>query len=44
MTTTQMAERLGVTKRTILRDIEALKEKGLITRIGSEKTGYWELK
>lgn len=44
MTTTQMAERLGVTKRTILRDIEALKGKGLITRIGSEKTGYWELK
>lgn len=44
MTTTQMAERLGVTKRTILRDIEALKEKGLIIRVGSEKTGYWELK
>ena len=44
MTTTQMAEKLGVTKRTILRDIEALKEKGLIIRVGSEKTGYWELK
>lgn len=44
ITTTQMAERLGVTKRTILRDIEALKGKGLITRIGSEKTGYWEIK
>jgi biotin operon repressor len=44
MTTTQMAERLGVTKRTILRDIEALKAKGLIIRVGSEKTGYWELK
>lgn len=44
MTTTQMAERLGVTKRTILRDIEALKKKGLIIRVGSEKTGYWELK
>ena len=44
MTTTQMAERLGVTKRTILRDIESLKKKGLISRVGSEKTGYWELK
>lgn len=44
MTTTQMAERLGVTKRTILRDIEALKKKGLIIRVGSEKTGCWELK
>ena len=33
MTTTQMAERLGVTKRTILRDIESLKEcsKNLLT-------------
>ncbi len=44
ISTTQMAEKLGVTKRTILRDIEALKGKGLITRIGSEKTGYWEIK
>lgn len=44
MTTTQMAERLGVTKRTILRGIESLKKKGLISRVGSEKTGYWELK
>ena len=44
MTTTQMAERLGVTKRTILRDIESLKKKGFISRVGSEKTGYWELK
>lgn len=44
MTTTQMAERLGVTNRTILRDIESLKKKGLISRVGSEKTGYWELK
>lgn len=44
ITTTQMAERLGVTKRTILRDIEALKKKGLIIRVGSEKAGYWELK
>jgi len=38
-----MAERLGVTKRTILRDIDALKEKGLIIRVGSEMTGYWEI-
>ena len=44
MTTTQMAERFGVTKRTILRDIKALKAKELIIRVGSEKTGYLELK
>ena len=44
ISTLQMAERLGVTKRTILRDIETLKAKGIITRIGSEKTGHWEVK
>ncbi len=44
VSTIQMAEKLGVTKRTILRDIEALKAKQIITRIGSEKTGHWEVK
>ncbi len=44
VSTIQMAEKLGVTKRTILRDIEALKAKQIITRIGSGKTGHWEVK
>lgn len=38
-----MAETLHVTKRTILRDINILKAKNIIARIGSEKTGHWEV-
>lgn len=36
-----MAIKLGVTSRTIKRDLKILQESGLIRRIGSDKTGYW---
>lgn len=39
----RMAEILKVSKRTILRDLDILKEKEKIRRIGSEKSGYWEI-
>ncbi len=42
-TTSQLAEAFNVTKRTIIRDIEKLKQKKIITRIGDEKTGYWKV-
>jgi len=38
-----MAEILSVSKRTILRDIEKLKQAGKISREGSERTGYWKI-
>jgi predicted HTH transcriptional regulator len=38
-----MAKKLGVTRRTIARDIEELKSKGFIERIGSDKTGHWQI-
>ena len=38
-----MAETLHVAKCTILRDINILKAKNIIARIGSEKTGHWEV-
>ncbi|MBQ4276738.1 MAG: DeoR family transcriptional regulator [Bacteroidaceae bacterium] len=41
--TIQMAETLHVAKCTILRDINILKAKNIIARIGSEKTGHWEV-
>lgn len=37
----QIAVALKISKRTVLRNISILKEKGLIKRIGMEKTGYW---
>ena len=43
ISTTEMAEILDVTKRTILRDIEKLKEQNKVKRIGSDKGGHWEV-
>jgi len=43
ITTEEIAERYKVTKRTILRDLALLKEKNMIKRIGTSKTGHWEV-
>ena len=37
----EIAQELKITIRTVERNISILKEKGLIERIGSCKTGYW---
>lgn len=39
-----LSESLGVTTRTIERDMSTLKKKGIIERTGSDKGGYWEIK
>jgi ATP-dependent DNA helicase RecG len=39
----QLAEKLSVTKRTIIRDVETMREKGTIKREGGAKTGYWKI-
>ena len=41
--TEEMAISLNVTKRTILRDIEKLKQQNIIIYKGSAKRGYWEV-
>ena len=38
-----LAEKLGVSRKTIERDMTVLQEKGLVQRSGSNKTGHWEL-
>ena len=43
ITTTQLANQLNISKRTILRDIEKLKQQNKIKRTGDERTGYWEI-
>lgn len=40
----ELSEYLGVSKRTIQRDLNKLKENGKLERIGSEKGGYWKIK
>ena len=39
----QLAEKLNVTRRTIIRNIEKLKQKSKIQRVGSDRGGYWEI-
>jgi ATP-dependent DNA helicase RecG len=43
MTTSELAEKFNVSRRTIARDIENLKRKHKLKRIGSDKSGYWEV-
>lgn len=43
VTTEQIAKVLNVSKRTIIRDVDKLKDKGQIEYIGSAKGGYWKV-
>jgi predicted HTH transcriptional regulator len=38
-----MAERIGKDIRTIARAIKRLQESGRLKRVGSDKTGHWEI-
>lgn len=38
-----IAKKVGVSLRTIMRDIEKLKQIGLIERVGSDKGGHWRV-
>ncbi|GHV67526.1 hypothetical protein FACS1894199_13190 [Bacteroidia bacterium] len=39
----ELAQKLSKPVRTIENNIKQLKEKEIITRIGSKKTGFWKL-
>jgi len=41
ITAKEMADRIGVTERTVRNTMVTLIEKGLVERIGSKKTGRW---
>lgn len=43
MTARELAEVLSVERRTIERRIRALREKGVLRRVGEDKTGHWEV-
>ena len=40
----KLAENVGITARSIERNISILKDKGLLERVGSDRTGYWNVK
>ena len=44
ITVTEIANKLNVNEKTIKRDITALKEKNILEREGSKKSGVWVLK
>ncbi len=43
ITTEKMAHALSVTRQTVHRKIYALREKGLLKRVGPDKGGHWEI-
>ena len=38
-----IASKMGVTEKTVYKWIKSLKSKGVIERIGSDRTGYWKI-
>jgi predicted HTH transcriptional regulator len=43
ITSQKIAHTLGVTDRTIKRALKALRDAEVIRRVGSDKTGHWEI-
>jgi predicted HTH transcriptional regulator len=43
ITISKLSSILGVTDKTIKRDISKLKDENKIKRVGSLKSGYWEI-
>jgi len=44
ITLDELSQKLKKSRRTITRLIKKLQEDQIISRIGSDKTGYWEVK
>ena len=43
VTLAELAESLGVARRTVERNVKVLQEKGLLTRVGPTKNGVWRV-
>ena len=39
----ELAQKIGVSKKTIFQKIKSLKEKNIIVRIDSDLKGYWQI-
>ena len=39
----EIAEKLKISRRTVIRNMNELQEKGIIKRIGADKNGHWEI-
>ena len=43
LNTKTLAERLGLSRKTIQRELDWLQKHGAIRRVGAKKNGYWEV-
>lgn len=43
ISTQEMADYIGIDRRNIARQIKKLQDTGIISRIGPDKGGYWEI-
>ena len=43
VTTQEMADTLGIIRRTVTKHIKNLREQGVIKRVGPDKGGHWEV-
>jgi predicted HTH transcriptional regulator len=43
ITTKEISEKLSVSLSTVKRKLNALKQSGVLERIGSDKAGYWRI-
>lgn len=43
VTTQEMADSIGIIRRTIAKHIKSLQDKRIIKRIGPDKGGHWEV-
>ena len=43
ITAEQIAEIIGVSKPTVERELKSMKQNNIIKRVGSPKTGNWEI-
>ena len=43
VTQNELAEKIGVSVRSIIRNMKKLQEAGLVRRVGADKNGYWKV-
>ena len=43
ISTSRMAEVIGIDRRNIARNIKKLQDQGIIRRVGPDKGGFWEI-
>ena len=43
ITQEKLAEIIGISRRSVINNINKLREKKIITRVGSDRKGYWKI-